>query len=219
MDPAARTALIAAFGSVPPPPPPRQRRIHAQKLSDFADIGLAEWKVSEAPVPPKRHNVASAALPAWLLKQRDDLLCEATSLTQDNIVNNRPATGANRICEQPRSAHSELSRIEYVAVMDDATVTDSSEVRTWTILTPADFFMVNFRRLLHIFLPSFSPHLLQVQHPWQTQQTPGCTGLQSSPCITSARTSQRKNRRQQTDNVWLVNLSIDGPPPVRLNVA
>ena len=146
MDPAARTALLAAFGSVPPPPPPRQRRIDAQKLSDFADIGVAEWKVSEAPAPPKRHNAAGASLPAWLLKQRDDLLREATSLAQDNTVNDRPVTGATHISELPRNAHSQLSGIDFVAIMDDATVTDSSEVRTWSI--PTD--LLTFSWVVHI---------------------------------------------------------------------
>ena len=61
----ARKALTAAGGMPPPPPPPRRPQREAG-----------------AAVPQHEPTRRAPALPPWLLKQRDALFREATSLTE-----------------------------------------------------------------------------------------------------------------------------------------
>ncbi len=131
--PGAMTAIIAARGTSAPPPPPRRRsalggsvdllplQVHEPPHADAS--AAVEWAVSEVAPPRRRERDAGAALPPWLLKQRDDLFREATSFTQESAVIVRPRRAAER-AEAAESARA----MEFVAVVDDM-VTDSDEVR------------------------------------------------------------------------------------------
>jgi hypothetical protein len=68
MEARARQAVQAAGGMAPPPPPPRNSRRPQREPG-----GSAPQHESARRVP---------SLPPWLLKQRDALVREATSLTE-----------------------------------------------------------------------------------------------------------------------------------------
>jgi len=109
-------ALAAAGGHPPPLPLPRQKRLHQQ-----GEHAHDEWRVSEA---PHRCHARQEQLPTWLLKQRDDLFRETTSFTSEHEV--------REIVRSPRvQLVSAASPSKKFQTGNDATVSDSSEVRVW----------------------------------------------------------------------------------------
>lgn len=121
-------ALVAAGGLPAPPPPPRQKRLPPQQLGEHTDQA-GEWRVSVAaavPIAPLREPPAS--LPAWLLKQRDDLFREATDSNATISFARRQTAREHGSAASPHSGFSGLEFTE-TANDDSRTVTDSSEVR------------------------------------------------------------------------------------------
>ena len=138
-----RSALIqlwtqtTAHSPSPPIEDVRGRREPAAHLAARPPSDdMAEWKVNPAAATLAKtgRNAAkgAASLPAWLIKQRDQLFQEATSLTQNSLVHERREKESLSYPD-PRSstgAHSKLSpAYDFASIGHDDTVTESSEVR------------------------------------------------------------------------------------------